>query len=257
MSGCAAIQYKPPKGNPAQALAELAELVNSAGEQGAELIVCPEMASTGYLWSGVEQIIPYAEDPLGATFQTLSPLAKKHSSWIVCGYIERDSISKSQHNADHPALYNSALIISPQGQLIHSYRKVLLYEADVSWAQAGSKRVLIDTDLGTLFPLICMDLNDPMFSFQLLDGNPSIIPFCTNWLDESSEILSYWKMRLRGWKGWFVAANTWGSECSDLGSSTEQQEIAFRGESVILNPEGRVMAQASSEGNCVLYSSWA
>ena len=256
MSGCAVIQYKPPKGKPEQALAELAELVDSAGAQGAELIVCPEMASTGYLWSGLEQIVPYAEDPVGPTFQSLSPLAQKHQSWIVCGYIERDPFSKSQINAAHPALYNSALIISPQGQLIHSYRKVLLYEADLSWAQPGKKRVLIDTEMGTLFPLICMDLNDPMFSLQLLDCNPSVIPFCTNWLDESSEILSYWKMRLRGWKGWFLAANTWGTECLNLRSSIEEQDVAFRGESVILNPEGRVMAQASSRGNCVLYSSW-
>ena len=255
MSGCAAIQYKPPKGKPEKALLELSELIDSAGELGADLIVCPEMASTGYLWTGVEQILPFAETPFGATFQTLSPLAKKHKAWIICGYVERDDASVSTRDFQHPALYNSALIVSPQGKLVHSYRKVLLYDAYCSWAQPGEKRIFIETDLGVLFPLICMDLNDPMFSLQLLNGNPKIIPFCTNWLDEDSEVLPYWKMRLYGWSGWFIAANTWGSEYSDLEEG--EDSIAFRGESVILNPQGEIKAQALTQGNCVLFSDWS
>ena len=254
MSGCAAIQYKPPKGKPKKALLELSELIDSAGALGADLIVCPEMASTGYLWTDVAQILPFSETPLGVTFQTIAPLAKKHKAWVVCGYVERDDSAVSTRSPRYPALYNSALIVSPRGTLVHSYRKVLLYDADCSWAQPGERRVFIETELGVLFPLICMDLNDPVFSLQLLNGNPNIIPFCTNWLNEASEVLPYWKMRLQGWSGWFVAANTWGGEYSDL--EPGNSSIVFRGESVILSPQGQVKAQASTEGNCVLYSDW-
>ncbi|MEC7984730.1 MAG: carbon-nitrogen hydrolase family protein, partial [Myxococcota bacterium] len=107
MSKFAAIQYKPPKGQPQIAIVELSTLIKEACEAGAKIIVCPEMATTGYIWDSPEQILPHAETADGPLFQCLSSLSNQYGVWIVCGYAEREG----------QELYNSALVLRPDGTL--------------------------------------------------------------------------------------------------------------------------------------------
>lgn len=56
--------------------------------------------------------------------------------------------------------YNSALLVSRSGQVLHVFRKHFLYEDDHRWARAGSGLQFIDLpDLGRMVVGICMDLN--------------------------------------------------------------------------------------------------
>src|SRR4051794_6638293 len=57
----AAIQFKPVKGDVAAASEELAALVEQAATQGAKLVVCPEMATSGYLFRDAQAMRPYTE----------------------------------------------------------------------------------------------------------------------------------------------------------------------------------------------------
>ena len=51
----AAIQYTPPWGQPTIATA-IARLVRLAAEEGANIIVCPEMAVSGYVFESETEI---------------------------------------------------------------------------------------------------------------------------------------------------------------------------------------------------------
>ncbi|MBK9645110.1 MAG: carbon-nitrogen hydrolase family protein [Deltaproteobacteria bacterium] len=228
----AAVQYRPPKAEPEAARAGLCALVDEAGALGARLIVCPEMATTGYVWESPEEILPHAEPAGGPTSRALGKLAAKHRAWVVSGFAETDG--------EH--LYNSALILTPKGQLLGVYRKVLLYDLDHTWARGGDRRVLVQTDLGVMSPSICMDLNDPGYTQHLAQHRPKLVAFCTNWLEQGHDILPYWRERLGAWRGWFVAANTWGTE----------RGVQFYGRSAILNPKGEAVVMAPPEGDAVL-----
>lgn len=227
----AAVQYCPPHGRPAQARRELRELVLRA--EGADLVVCPEMAISGYIFDSAEHIAPFCEPAAGDTFAMLRDCAQRLGAWVVCGIAERGS----------DGLYNSALTVSPQGQLVHCYRKVFLYDLDQTWARPGQERPLILTEsLGTLSPGICMDLNDDRFGLHLLQNRPDVVPFCTNWVDEGLNILPYWRMRLLGWQGWLVVADRWGQE----------RDVRFYGRSAVLGPRGQVFGPLPAEGDGVL-----
>jgi predicted amidohydrolase len=259
----AAIQYKPHKLQPQKSREKLAELIEEAAKERAKIIVCPEMAISGYLFSNKESIIPFSEEPLGETFQCFSPIAKKYQAYIICGYIEKESHSEN--------LYNSAMVISPQGDLITSYRKVLLYDADMLWATPGEEYCLIETEYGLLTVGICMDLNDIHFPLFLIQKKPDITAFCTNWLDQGEEVIPYWKIRLYGYLGLFVAANTFGSDrpydiyhqnrkkipfvhdSNRFSSFFEDEEVQFSGKSAILNNDD-VLACAPKFGNAIIYS---
>ncbi len=234
LSKFAAIQYKPPKGQPAAAIQELSALIEEACLAGAKIIVCPEMATTGYIWSSPEELLPYTETVDGPLFQALSTLARTHGAWIVCGYAEREEEN----------LYNAAMVVDSGGGLVCSYRKILLYDADYTWSKSGDTRYLIRTEYGTLMPAICMDLNDNNLIRALWRNRPDIVAFCTNWLDEGTEVLPYWQTRLRGWNGVFLAANSWGPD----------GEISFCGQSAILSADGSPAAQAGRSGNQILYA---
>lgn len=227
----AAIQYRPPKNDPTLARAELRALFEQALREGARVVVAPEMATSGYVWKDEDEIRPLAEEADGPTRAMLSDLAERHGATLVAGFVERCG----------DALFNAAHVVS-SGREPVVYRKRLLFELDMVWAAAGDRYVTVETPLGRATPAICMDLNDDRFVAYIERERPDAVLFCANWLDQGLDIVPYWRARLGRWRGWFVAANTWGAE----------RGIQFRGHSTILAPDGSVAAQASARGDAVI-----
>lgn len=228
-----AIQYRPPHGQPAQAREELCALTVQALDQGAQLVVLPEMATTGYVFDSADEIRPHSEPAEGPTLAALGPLASAARATVVVGFAEQAADGR---------LYNSALVVGPDGALQAVYRKVLLFDLDYSWAEPGHERLCLPSPVGRLAPAICMDLNDDGLIRWLWAERPQVVAFCTNWLEEGLDVQSYWRLRLRGWRGWFVAANRWG----------EERGVRFCGRSAILAPDGRAVAKAPPDGDGVL-----
>lgn len=231
----AAVQYRPPRGRPQRARRDLARRVRAAIEAGADLVVLPEMATSGYVWSSAAELAPHAEEAIGPTLAALGEAMTEagRGAWVVCGFPER--------GADG-ALYNSAMVLRPDGQLALCYRKVLLYSLDETWARPGRERMQVPTPMGRLAPAICMDLNDDRLITWLHMTTPDILAFCTNWVAEEEPVHEWWRARTRGWRGWMVAANRWG----------EEEGVRFSGMSAILAPGGRVVASAEAEDDAIL-----
>jgi len=164
----------------------------------------------------------------------LAAKAKARGSWIVGGFVERD--------ADR--LYNSALIVRPDGTIDFVYRKTLLFDADIPWATPGDSGYRVfTTDRGTFTVGICMDLNDDRFTDWCRESNTHAIAFPTNWIEEGEPTWPYWAWRLEGYSGALVAANTWGPE----------RDVVFSGQSAVL--QRRVIrAAAPAAGNLVITS---
>lgn len=235
MTRIAALQFKAQKDQPEASLAALCQLIEHAAQAGAELVVCPEMAYTGYLFENAAAIAPRCEPALGGAFPVLSELARRYGIYLVCGYPElADGVGPEGDHAaaaTGPRLYNSARVLSPDGALLYNYRKRLLFSADTTWATPGDTPYpILSTPFGRLTVGICMDLNDDRFVEFLQQGGPLWVAFCTNWLDEGSDVLPYYCYRLRGFVGVFAAANTYGLETSPGHAPTR-----FCGRSTILS----------------------
>ncbi len=229
----AAVQFKGNREDSAGTLARLSALAEVAAE-GADLVVLPEMALTQYLFESAEHARLYAERADGPTFAALSPIAKAHGCWLTVGLPE----------VDGDALFNSALVIDPAGELRFTYRKTLLFEADETWARPGdSGYVRFDTDAGSFAVGICMDLNDDRFVLWCRDAGVDVVALPTNWLhEEESDVWRYWAWRMAPLQGAaLVAANTWGAEA----------ETVFCGRSAVLQRR-TVLAAAPPVGNAVI-----
>lgn len=230
----AALQFKPIRGELEVNRQRLIRLIEEAARQGCELVVAPEMCTSGYVFPDRQSVTPYCETREGDTHQLFSNLAQRLQISLAYGWPELEPQSQR--------LYNSAAICLAHGQTLF-YRKRLLYEADETWAEPGDTpyprwrtRGGLSASLG-----ICMDLNDPRFRHFLREAKIRVCAFPTNWLNQDFQVWGYWAWCLQGTDTCLVAANTYGTE----------DAIAFRGESAIL--DGRVvLAWASLEGDEVL-----
>jgi predicted amidohydrolase len=228
----AALQFKADKGKPIENVERAIHLLEKSLNENTDIIVLPEMCTTGYIWDGPGSVSPYAEKADGQSFAMFSKFCEKNKCYLAYGFPERDAGS----------LYNSQNIIGPDGSLLFTYRKTHLYDMDFTWALPGDTGfAVIDTPLGRLGTGICMDLNyDDFVEYHILAGT-DIILFSTNWLDEGSEVHPYWDMRLSGYGGSVIMANTWGYE----------EETLFCGGSAVYS-RGRFLSVGPHQGDAVI-----
>jgi predicted amidohydrolase len=216
----------------------LERLVAEGVQQGAQLLVLPEMAWTGYLWPDPPSVRPWAEPAgTGPGQDRMAAWARRWKVTLVYGFPE----------ADGPRLYNSQGCVGPDGRPRPVYRKTHLFEADPWWAEPGDTGYLQwDSPWGPVGSAICMDLNYPdLVDFHAANGT-ALLAFSTNWLDQDADILPYWEDRLagvggRGFRGVALFANRGGEEFG----------IRYRGQSAIFR-EGRVVASLPGKADGVL-----
>lgn len=224
----AAVQFKARRDDPARSLRALRRAAERAAVD-ADLVVLPEMAATGYVFPSPAAVAAVAEPAQGPTLEALAPIARSAGCWLVCGFPERE--------ADR--LFNSALVIDPAGGLAFTYRKTLLFDADVPWATPGDSGYRrIDGDAGSFGVGICMDLNDDRFVGWCADADVDVVALPAAWLDEDMLVWPYWALRMFGVPGALAVANTWGRE----------DDVRFAGSSAVMHG-GRVLARAGRSGD--------
>ncbi len=227
------MQFKPVRGQPEENRKRLRELVERAAAAGAELVVAPEMATSGYIFPDRTAVAALAEGRDGASINAFVAWAEEFALTLVVGWPERGEQGK---------LFNSAAVCFADRDPLF-YRKNLLFQADESWAEPGrTPYPLWTTRSGALTTLgICMDLNDPRFREHLRSSQARLCCFPTCWLDQGTTVWNYWAWCLSGSQVCLLAANSYG--CED--------EVGFRGESAVLD-RNVLLATAPFEGDRVL-----
>lgn len=124
--------------------------IASAAADGAELVVLPELATSGYLTdAGALATVAEPPDGSGPVLGAWCRAAREHRVTVVGGFAER---------ADG-RLYNSAVVIDSGGRVVGGYRKLHLYAAEQDAFSPGDLGLPV-FDLGglRLGILICYDL---------------------------------------------------------------------------------------------------
>ena len=112
----AAYQMRAVAGEVAANLATIAEAAAEAARRGAELLVLPELAITGY--GAGDAIAELAEPAEGPQIDSVARIATENGLAVACGFAERAG----------DAVYNSAALVTPDARRV-VYRKCHLYGA--------------------------------------------------------------------------------------------------------------------------------
>jgi 5-aminopentanamidase len=156
-------------------LARCLELLDVAVKAGADLVVFPEAALTGYVYQSLEEAIPLAEPIPGPSTDAIGDACRHLGVHAVVGLLESDA----------GAYYNASALIGPAG-LIGRYRKLHLPYLGVDrFLSPGNLPPKVhETDLGRIGLSICYDLDFPEYSRVLALMGAQIIVTVTNWPDD-------------------------------------------------------------------------
>jgi len=144
----------------------------AAVRAGAELVIFPECALTGYCFDSLAEAAQVAEPLDGPSAKEISAVCAATGAHVVVGFIERAG----------EQCYNAAMIVGPQG-IVGGYRKVHLPYLGVDRFLAPGDRPfhVFDLPLGRIGVLICYDASFPEAARMLKLLGAELIVLPTNW----------------------------------------------------------------------------
>lgn len=220
----AVAQMKPVLGQPEDNIARMSELIREiATKQRVDLIVFPELitsgAELGLRFTDVAQRVP------GATVNLIAKRANEYGVYVLFGMASKERVES--------VLYNSAVLVGPEGELVEVYHKVHLRGEERMAFREGFKLPVVETEIGTLGILIGYDLAFPEVARSLTLEGAEVICVLANW--EASG-LDEWRtyLRARAYENavFVAAANRIGEDVT----------LTFGGESMIVGPRGEIHA---------------
>jgi predicted amidohydrolase len=229
----AALQFNPRWGQLEENVDRLARAFEGAAQQGARIIVAPEMATTGYVYTSRQEIDSFVETIPGRTTRRFAQISQQYLCYLAWGMAELDPATG--------LYYNAMAVVGPQGYL-GKYRKTHLWETETHWAAYGNDRPpVLRTPYGSLSLLICQDANySESFRLALL-GGADIVCFATN---SSGQTVARLQARAIQNGLYIIGAN----RCD------EEKEFAMRGCSSIWSATGRKLAEASLDHEEVIFA---
>lgn len=210
-----------------------------------DLIVLPELVTSGYVFNSLDEVESVAEKvPDGLSFTTFTALAKKLNSSIVYGFPEKVKDDTQHSVAGSFIYYNSCALLNPDGSY-YVYRKVHLFNREkLFFTPGGTPFNAYPAKDGVLIGMmICFDWQFPEAARSLALKGAQIICHPANlvlpWCQQAM------KTRSLENRVYSITANRIGTE-----TNGEQSEI-FTGESQILGTKGEVLAALSIDGEGV------
>jgi predicted amidohydrolase len=199
-------------------------LMRSAASRGVELLILPECALTGYVFSNLASARQASLRVDGPEVTRLISLCAELELHLIVGMLEDGGDS----------IYNSALVLSPAG-LLHCYRKVHLPPLGADrFARAGDEPPSVVELIGLRVGLsICYDIRFPEWARCLALDAADLIANPTNWPTGAEVVARHFPPTRAAENGVFVAV-----------ANREDTEggITFIGQSQIVDPLGHVLA---------------
>jgi predicted amidohydrolase len=160
----ATVHYRPRKGETTdEKRQQFAPLIEEAARQKADLVVLPETLTYYGMGKKPDEV---AEPVPGPSTEYFGRLAKQYDLYVVAGIYEREG----------HLIYNTAILLGPDGSLVGKYHKVTLPRNEVALGvAAGDEYPIFDTRFGKLGMMICYDGFFPEVARQLTNRGAEVI----------------------------------------------------------------------------------
>jgi deaminated glutathione amidase len=203
-------------------------------DTGAELVVLPESASTGFtpgttpehLWDLVSEIP-------GPVTEPLQEVARRLRVHLVWGSYER--------GPRRGVVFNSAALIGPDGAVLGVYRKTHPFCTETrsrgGWVTPGDEVCVVETPLGRIGMMVCFDGDYPELArIQAVRGAEVIAR--PSALLRSADI---WELTSRA-RAYDNHVYVIGANCTGVDAAG----VLYFGNSLIVTPVAEVVARAAS-----------
>ena len=219
------------------------ELVGQAADTGASVIALPET----FDYRGDRLALNNIAEPLpGSALHPLLAVARERKVWILAG-----SIHESDPAGGMP--FNTSVLIDPHGMMAAKYRKIHLFDIAIgdrsvtesAKYQPGSEVVYADAAGARVGLTICYDLRFPEQYRLLADAGADVVFIPSSFTTPTGE--AHWEVLLR--------ARAIENQCFVVAPGQAGMGaggIATYGNSMIVDPWGRILARAGSEAETII-----
>ncbi|MBB6181746.1 carbon-nitrogen hydrolase family protein [Pseudorhizobium flavum] len=217
-------------------LDKIAKAAARAAEQGARLLIAPELAINGY--GAAEALVETAVSAQSPTMARLSEMAARTGLTIVAGFAESDG----------DAIYNSAVLTDGSGEFA-VYRKSHLYGPyERRWFSVEEPRtILADVDGMRVGMLICYDVEFPENVRRLAKAGVDLVVVPTalpiGW---SGSFIAEHMIRVRAFENQVFVAYI--NHCG------ADRNFAYAGRSHIAAPDGSLLAEAPADEEALFFA---
>jgi predicted amidohydrolase len=225
-SKVALIHFNPKLHNLNANIQSLNAYVEEAFRNGANIVVAPELTTSGYsitldqVMNGLGLDNPFIE------LSKIRGLAIEHRGYVFLGLAERQRAGKA---------FNSVVVFGPKG-LVTTGRK----RGIATWNTRGDVAFdVITTPFGDLGTIICSDSYLPDWLRILTLKGADIILSPANWWGGFGQE-EIWQTRARENGIWMIIANRWGSEVDDRFTPPYTYNMNDAPSDVI-NPDGTIV----------------
>ena len=226
------LQFKPEFGEPDRNIKKIENLLS---DKDFDLIVVPELANSGYLFSAKDEIEKLSEAVPGGKFcSSLKKIAEAKEAFIVSGICEKDN----------GKFYNSSVLVEPDGK-IHTYRKVQLFYEEKLWFEPGDDPPGVYEIENSRFPkvtigmMICFDWIFPEVARTIALKGAKIICHPANLVMPYCQDAMVTRAIENG--VFTITANRIGKDIK------QNKELYFTGMSEIVNPKGNILHRAAKD----------
>jgi predicted amidohydrolase len=225
----ATVQMKPELGEIENNLVKMSDIISKiASQQKVDLIVFPELVTSGYelgvKFTQVAQLIP------GPTSNLIAQRAQELGVYVAFGMVAKERVES--------VIYDAAVLVGPDGELIGEYHKAHLKGEERMAFREGYKLPVFETQFGLIGFMLGWDLAFPEVARSLALDGAELLCALANW--EKDEI-EEWKTYLK--------ARAYENACFVVGANRVGEDVTFTfgGESMIVDPHGKVRAHLPGE----------
>jgi predicted amidohydrolase len=193
--------------------------------QNADLIIFPELATSGYVFASRDEVRSVADDfETSETTRIFSELSNRNNTAYIIGFAEIDG----------DKLYNSSMLINPDGTK-HLYRKIHLFNEERLWFDPGDIGFVVAPTKHNVMvgQMICFDWIFPESARTLMLRGAQIIAHPANlvlpWCQQAMITRSLEN------RVFTATANRIGTEVNG------DKSFYFTGMSQILSPLGEIL----------------
>jgi len=197
----------------------------------ADLWVLPELFATGYQFLNPAEVRELAEPvPSGKTTQALIACAAKNECFVVAGLPEIDGDN----------VYNSAVLVGPDGFLAR-YRKIhLFYEEKANFTPGDLPFAVVNVGIAKIGMMVCFDHLFPESARSLALQGADVIAHPANLVLPD---LAQRTMSIRALENgvYTATANRVGTEARG------DESLTYTGQSQVVAPSGEVLVRLSQD----------
>jgi predicted amidohydrolase len=229
----ATVQMKPELGEVEDNLVKMSDYMSKiANQQKVDLILFPELVTSGYelgvKFTQVAQLVP------GPTVNLLSQRAQQLGVYVGFGMVAKERVES--------ILYDAAVLIGPDGELIGDYHKLHLKGEERMAFREGYRLPVFETEIGTIGFVLGWDLAFPEVARSLVLDGAEILCTLASW---EKEDIDEWKT--------FLKSRAYENACFVAGANRVGEDVTLRfgGESMIVSPRGKILASLPADADDV------